>query len=429
MRGPGRNTRLARRTLPPREQSARSVVRRMNGAPSGGAVAGEPRQTPLIEEHKRLGARMIEFAGWEMPVWYSSVSEEHAAVRTAAGLFDIGHMGVLDIAGDGAEAFLEVVTTAEVAHIGSGRCRYTFVLDPTGLPIDDIIICRLTADRFLAVVNAANHGRVLAWLTGFDQRPEVRDLSDPEAGADRLAGMALQGPVSAQVLAELGDGAGNFAAMRHFAFVEATVAGARALVSRTGYTGEAVGFELFAHPDHVPHLWRAILDAGTPLGVLPAGLGARDSTRIEAGLPLYGHELAGPHEITPPGAGYARFVALDKPDFVGRTGLIERERERHCEIVRFGLDHEGARAIRAEDPVASRRGEMVGWVTSCALAGERQIGMAWVDRRVAREGAELLVYPARQAERSVALSDVASLRLGDRLPLHESAIVLPRFRR
>jgi len=400
----------------------------MGSAESGGGAAGGPRQTPLIEEHRRLGGRLIEFAGWELPVWYSSASEEHAAVREAAGLFDIGHMGVLEIAGERADVFLEAVTTAEVARIEIGRCHYTFVLDPTGLPIDDIIVYRLAAERFLAVVNAANHERVWAWLTGFDERPELRDLTDPTAGPERLCGMALQGPASARVLAELADGA-DLAAMRRFAFVEATVAGAPALVSRTGYTGERVGFELFAHPERAPHLWRAILAAGAPHGVLPAGLGARDSTRIEAGLPLYGHELAGRHEITPLGAGYERFVAIDKPCFVGREGLLERERQRRCEVVRFRLDGGGARAIRAGDPVASRRGEMVGWVTSCALAGERQVGMAWVQRGAARAGAELLLYPARQAERSVALSDLALLRLGDRLPLHEGATVLPRFPR
>jgi len=427
MRGPGRNTRTGGRTLAPREQPARSVVRRMGSADSGGDATGEAQQTPLIDEHRRLGARMIEFAGWEMPVWYPSVSEEHAAVREAAGLFDIGHMGVVEIAGLGAVEFLDRVTTAKVGRIRSGRCHYTFVLDRTGLPIDDIILYHMAADRFVAVVNAANHERVWAWLTGFDERPELRDLTDPAAGPERLCGMALQGPASARVLAELADGA-DLAAMRRFAFVEATVAGAPALVSRTGYTGEAIGFELFVHPERAPHLWGAILEAGAPHGVLPAGLGARDSTRIEAGLPLYGHELAGSHEITPMGAGYERFVALDKPDFVGREGLLERERERRCEIVRFRLDDAGARAIRTDDPVAARRGEMVGWVTSCALAGERQIGMAWVDRRVAREGAGLLAYPARQAERSAPLSDLASLQLGDRLPLHESATVLPRFR-
>ncbi len=403
----------------------------------------QPRRTPLNEEHRRLGARMIEFAGWEMPVWYTSVSEEHAAVRTAAGLFDIGHMGVVEIAGEGVVEFLDVVTTTHAGAIGVGRCHYTFLLDPTGLPIDDIILYRMAPDRFLAVVNAANARRVWAWLSALatgkqaldpaqpNRRPEaqvrLRDLSAPAAGSDRLTGMALQGPASVEVLGGLSDDAAALHAMSRFALLETTVAGVPALVSRTGYTGERVGFELFVHPERAAQVWRALLEAGAPYGVLPAGLGARDSTRIEAGLPLFGHELAGPHEITPPGAGYGRFVALDKSFFVGREGLLERESERRCEIVRFALDDTHARAIRQGDPVASRRGEMVGWVTSCAPAGERQVGMAWVDRRVAREGAELLIYPARQAERSVALSNLDALKIGDRMPVHEAATVLSRF--
>lgn len=387
------------------------------------------RRTVLFAEHERLGGRMVEFAGWELPVWYTTVSAEYAAVRTAAGLFDIGHMGVLEIAGPGAARFLEYATTARATKIAVGRCHYTFVLDHSGLPIDDVILYRTAEQRFIAVVNAANAERVQAWLTGLlSAQAELRSLSAPEAGADRRAGIALQGPTSAQVLAEvLGPQGRALSALRWFELVEIKLNGSSVLVSRTGYTGERVAFELFAHPDELPGLWRRILEVGAPHGVLPAGLGARDSLRIEAGLPLFGHELAGRHEITPFGAGYGRFVEPHH-DFVGREGLLAREAERRCEIVRFRLDDPGARAIRADDPVASKRGEMVGWVTSCALAGERQVGMAWLDRRVGREGTELLIYPARQAERSVPLNDLSALRLGDRLPVHEAATVLPRFR-
>lgn len=388
-----------------------------------------PQRTALFEEHRRLGGRMIEFAGWELPVWYTSVSAEHAAVRAAAGLFDIGHMGVLEIAGPGAAGFLEYATTARASAIVVGRCHYSFVLDETGLPIDDIILYRTGEERFVAVVNAANHERVRSWLGGLPMAgAQLRDRSGPEAGNDRRAGIALQGPASARVLAEaLGSAGDAVGSLRWFELAEIDLDGSAALVSRTGYTGERVAFEVFAHPDIVPALWRRILEVGEPEGVLPAGLGARDSLRIEAGLPLFGHELAGRHEITPLGAGYGRFVEMDH-EFVGREGLLAREAERRCEVVRFGLDEAGARAIRADDPVASKRGELAGWVTSCAPAGERQIGMAWIDRRVGREGAELLIYPARQAERSVALADVGALALGDRMPVHEAARVLRRFR-
>ncbi len=389
-----------------------------------------PRQTPLIEEHRRLGARFAQFAGWEMPLWYTGASEEHQAVREAAGLFDIGHMGVIELNGRDAERFLDYVGTADASAIDARRCRYAFLLDPDGLPLDDVILYRLANDRFLAVVNAANADRVREWLTQESTRYEVAlsDLTAVSAGADRLTGMALQGPVSAEVLAGLVDAPRGPAELARFELTEGTVLGARAIISRTGYTGASIGYELFVPSDRAVEIWRAILEAGGARGVRPAGLAARDSLRIEAGLPLYGHELAGPHEITPLGAGYARFVDFEKGEFVGREALLKREQEREFEIVRFRLDA-GARAIRAEDPAGSRRGQMVGWVTSCAAVGEAQIGMAWIDRRLAREGTELLLYPARHLERSADLSDAGALTPGDRLPLHESATVIPRFPR
>lgn len=384
---------------------------------------------------------MAEFAGWEMPLWYTSASEEHAAVRNAAGLFDIGHMGVLEIAGKDAAGFLDAVTTARASHLALGRCRYTFVLGHDGLPIDDIIIGRMVPERFLAVVNAANAAAVRGWLRGLaaGRTPldgadpasvrefalSLSDLTDPALGDERLTGMALQGPASAEVLDGLADAPVTLEEMQRFATVEATLLGTPAVLSRTGYTGEAIGYELFVRAGDALRIWRAILDAGAT----PAGLAARDSLRIEAGLPLFGHELAGPHEITPLGAGYARFVELDKTFFVGREALLEREAERRFEIARFALDDTGARAIRADDPVGSRRGVMVGRVTSCALAGERQLGMAWIDRKLAREGTELLLYPARHLERSANVSNVATLQPGDHLPMHEAATILPRFRR
>ncbi len=401
--------------------------------------------TALIDEHGRLGARMAQFAGWEMPLWYAGASQEHAAVREAAGLFDIGHMGVLEVAGEDAAGFLDAVSTARASRLEVGRCRYTFLLGHDGLPLDDVIICRMAPERFIAVVNAANAATVREWLTGLaegripprggttdpDSAREfalsLRDLTAHSLGDERLTGMALQGPVSAEVLGGLVEAQVALDAMPRFAITEATLLGARAIVSRTGYTGEAVGYELFVRAGDATRVWRAVLEAGEPLGVVPAGLAARDSLRIEAGLPLFGHELAGPHEITPLGAGYARFVELGKDFFVGREGLIAREAERRFEVVRFSLDDAGSRAIRADDPVGSRRGQMVGRVTSCALAGEVQLGMAWIDRKLAREGAELLLYPARHLERSADVSDVAALQPGDHLPLHEAATVLPRF--
>ncbi len=408
-------------------------------------MSEEARVTPLIDEHRQLGARFAEFAGWEMPLWYAGASEEHRAVREAAGVFDIGHMGVFEVSGPGAAAFLDVVTTGRISAVEISRCRYAFLLGHEGLPVDDIIVTRLARERFIAVVNAANAESAWRWLAGlgagetpldsgdpssareFDA--SLRNLTAPERGGDRLVGMALQGPASAAVLAALIEPTPDLLAMPRFSVIEATVLGTDALVSRTGYTGEAVGYEVFVGAEDAPRIWRAILAEGESAGVQPAGLAARDSLRIEAGLPLFGHELAGPHEITPQGAGYARFVEMDRGFFVGREALAERERARDCEIVRFRLDSDRARAVRGDDIVGSRRGQMVGWVTSCAPVGDTQFGMAWVDRRIAREGGELLIYPARHLKRAADLSDASALRRGDRLPMHEAATVLPRFPR
>lgn len=408
----------------------------------------ELRETPLIAEHERLDARLIEFAGWRMPGWYTSVAAEHAAVREAAGLFDLGHMGVVELSGERVADFLEAVTTGRMQRLRRGECHYTYLLTPDGLPLDDIILYRRAEDCFLAVVNAANASRVLDWLTGVTAgeyviteaaphrrapgRVQVRDLTARSAGDDRLMVMALQGLASGEVLCDLTDAPRAACAaltLGRFEFLEARLGDIPAFVSRTGYTGEAIGYELMVHPSHAAALWRRLLEVGDDRGVMPAGLGARDSLRIEAGLPLYGHELAGPHEITPPGAGYSRFVSAEKPFFVGRDALLRREADRSQQIVRFRVDEEGVRAIRSGDPVASSRGECVGHVTSCAPVEGRQVGMAWVDRRVAVEGSGLLLFPARQLQRSAPAREAGELSPGDRMPIHVHATVVRRFPR
>jgi len=241
-------------------------------------VSEATRVTPLIDEHRQLGARFAEFAGWEMPLWYAGASDEHAAVREAAGLFDIGHMGVFEIAGAEAATFLDVVTTGTISAVEAGRCRYTFLLDHSGLPVDDIIVCRLAPQRMLAVVNAANAERAWRWLAGMgagdapldpddpasarEFHASLRNLTAPELGGDRLVGMALQGPASAEVLEALIAPTPDLLAMPRFSATEATLLGTDALVSRTGYTGEAVGYEVFVPAADAPRVWRAILSEG-----------------------------------------------------------------------------------------------------------------------------------------------------------------------
>jgi glycine hydroxymethyltransferase len=406
------------------------------------------RRTCINAEHRRIaGARLVPFAGWEMPVWYSSIAEEHRAVRTGCGLFDVSHMGVVDVRGPGACRFLDLLTTNYVPRIDPGFSAYSYLLGPDGLALDDILIYCLGREHYMLIVNASNAEKDLAWLramTAFpgrynldelnpwprlDATAEVRDLKDESAGEEMRVDLALQGPKSHELLAKLADapadrrrietlGKGQIAVVR--------LAGGPAMVARTGYTGEPFGYEVCVHPRRAPALWGALLGEGAT----PCGLGARDSLRTEAGFPLYGHELAGKHGIGPAGAGYGAFVKLHKPFFAGRTSYMKREAARESEIVRFKVIESGSRMLQPGDPVANARGEFVGEVTSCALCGKHQIGMAYVLSRSAREGSRLAVYPLpRTGKGAPPEKPRDKAAIGDKTVLPEYAVVLPRFRR
>jgi len=391
------------------QEQARSAVedelpRRERYEPE--ATGGELRRTPLYSWHVEhtLRSLMAPFGGWEMPLWYSKVSEEHRAVREAAALFDVSHMGVLGVRGRDSARFLDLVTTNHVPRLRVGQSHYTYILDPDGAVLDDLIVYRTGEEDLLVVVNAANAERVLAWLLAVrdarceidrrfperavDARPEVRDLRAAGAGDDRRVDLALQGPRSFELLERLADPADaeRIAALESFRHGEATVAGIPLIVSRTGYTGEACAYELFVHPDRALELWKELLGKGEDLGVLPAGLAARDSARTEAGLPLYGHELAGEHEIDPIEAGYGSFVKFDKPFFVGRRPLLERPTRGERRTVRFRARK--GRRFEVGDPVYAPggSGEEIGRVTSCSIAGDTQVGLALLSAKGVRKG-------------------------------------------
>ncbi len=397
------------------------------------------KRTTLYELHRELGAKMVPFAGWEMPVWYTSVSEEHRAVRTVAGLFDVSHMGVLEVQGPGARAFLERVTTNDAMALRVGESQYTFLLDPDGRVLDDLIIYALEPDRYMLVVNAANNDRDWAWLNAVArgevqidrERPwtmladEVilRDLRDRRWGEDCRVDIALQGPQSLKILQSLADGRirERLAALPRGQVLRAEIQGFDLIISRTGYTGERIGYELFVHPDRAPALFERLLDAGQPFGLRPCGLGARDSTRTEAGLPLYGHELAGPFELTPGDAGFASFVKLYKPFFIGRKAYMAREAKRTMEVVRFRISEKGVRLPKQGDAVVDRRGRVIGYVTSCAMDTEGLLtGMAWIERSDRAEGTPIgiLVGGGSLTERP---------KVGDRLTVPIPAQVVSRF--
>jgi len=269
--------------------------------------------------HERLGASLTDFAGWLMPLRYGSETAEHNAVRTAAGLFDLSHMGEFAVTGDGAAAALDYALTGEPSALKPGRARYTMISAPDGGVIDDLIVYRLAEHEFLIVANAANAPVVGAALAGraagFDAA--VRDRTDD------YALIAIQGPRSAAILAPLTSA--DLAEVRYYAGYPAKVAGRDALLARTGYTGED-GFEIFAAPQDAEYLWAELSEAGAGDGLVPAGLAARDTLRLEAGMPLYGNELTA--DLTPYDAGLGRVVRLDKPGgFVGRDSLARRAQE------------------------------------------------------------------------------------------------------
>ena len=272
-----------------------------------------PRATPLLSRHVALGARMIDFGGWRMPVQYSSILDEHRAVRERAGLFDLSHMGELFVEGPDAGVALAGALVTDPPSLDMGRAHYSMICAPDGGIIDDLIVYRLAEDRFLVVANASNAPVVSDALA--ERIDGSRSILDDRSLATAL--VAVQGPAARGVLGPLTDV--DLATLRYYAIAEGTVAGIPALVARTGYTGED-GFEIFVDDAAAGDLWDGLLAAGAPVGLVPVGLGARDTLRLEAGMPLYGNELD--RSTTPFEAGLGRVVKLAKAeDFVGRDAL------------------------------------------------------------------------------------------------------------
>jgi glycine hydroxymethyltransferase len=411
----------------------------------------EPADPPLLttrlhETHKAMGARMVPFAGYDMPVWYSSVGEEHAAVREAAGLFDVTHMGVLDAGGPHALEFLNIVTGNDVAALAVGESQYSHFLMPDGSVIDDLMVYRVADQNYLVVVNASNNDKDWAWLNAVNegrvlvdprrpwarvQHPAVlRDLRDARHGADCRVDIALQGPRSADVLIALSGNDPAFAkrlkALPWAGVMRADPDGFDLIISRTGYTGERVAYELFIHPDRAVDLWNALLAAGEPYGLKACGLAARDSTRTEAGLPLYGHEMAGALGLNPADAGFGSFVKPAKPFFIGRRAFIDHEESRDRIVVRFRMNEKGVRRPESGDPVLDRRGKVIGHVTSCAIDAEGYLlGQAVVPASMMEPGTALYVYQLGGGTRPIKAADRSDL--GSKLPMPDAATVLTRF--
>ncbi len=403
------------------------------------------RRTPLYETHKKLGAKVIPFAGWEMPVWYTSVMEEHLATRQACGLFDVAHMGVYQAEGPDAGVFLDSVCGNDIAGLEVGQSLYTHFLDPQANVIDDLLVYRRETHKYLVVVNAANDDNDWAWLNAvrdgrvmidpehpaaraFGRNVTLRNLRDPKEGADMRVDIALQGPKSRDILLALGVDAANrrkIMALKRTELCEAVVGGFDLVVSRTGYTGEKMAFELFVHPDKAAGLWDALMEAGAPLGLKPCGLGARDSLRTEAGLPLYGHEMGGDLNLGVAEAGFGSYVKTYKPWFIGRQAFLAREKSRQGVVVRFRFIEKGVRMAHLHDPVIDRKGRTIGTVTSCAIDSEGFLtGQAFVDLKSADEGTPIFIYQSAPAS---AGKPPAELKSGDRIVLPAAAVIISRF--
>jgi aminomethyltransferase len=286
----------------------------MCAAPSEAVAA---KRTPLYEVHRELGARLIDFGGWEMPVQYQGILEEHRAVRERVGLFDVSHMGELEVTGSGALAALQRLTPNDVARLADGRIHYSAFLTDRGTFVDDLLVYRRGPESYLLVVNASNTAKDFAWARdGAGGRAKVEDHSD------HYALIAVQGPKAAALLRPITDP--DPTTLKYYAFLEGRVLGIPALISRTGYTGED-GFELYIAPGDAPKMFRGLLEAGQPYGVAPCGLGARDTLRLEAKMALYGNDID--DTVTPWEADLGWIVRMDKGDFVGRDALARQKAE------------------------------------------------------------------------------------------------------
>jgi glycine hydroxymethyltransferase len=403
------------------------------------------RRTPLYDLHVELGAKIIPFAGWEMPVWYTSVVEEHLAVRQAAGLFDVAHMGVYQAEGPDAAVFLDSVCANDIGGLGVGESLYTHFLDPAANVIDDLLVYRRSPERYLVVVNASNDDKDWSWLNAvregkvqidsarpwtraYGRQVTLRNLRNPQEGGDMRVDIALQGPRARDILLSLGcepELQARIEGLKRTELCEGAVGGFDLIISRTGYTGEKMAFELFVHPDQSPAFFTALLAAGKALGIKPCGLGARDSLRTEAGLPLYGHEMSGEDNLGVGDAGFGAYVKTYKPWFIGRDAYLFQEAGRKAEVIRFKFSEKGVRMAHSGDPVLDKRGRTIGFVTSCAVDSAGSLtGQAYLEQKYSEIGTPIYIFQgADRAE----VKQPAELKIGDRTVIPTAAEVVSRF--
>jgi aminomethyltransferase len=343
-------------------------------------------RTPLYEVHRAAGAKMVDFGGWEMPVQYSGLIDEHKAVRDAAGLFDVSHMGEIEVRGREALRLVDYVTTNAVSRLKDGQAQYSGLLHEHGGFVDDILVHRVAEDSFFLCVNASNQEKDFAHIQAAN-----RFDCEVEFAGGKYAQLALQGPKAAAIAQLLTDV--PLAGIKYYWFVDGVFADVPARIARTGYTGED-GFEIYVAPEYAVATWNAILSAGQPLGVKPCGLGARNTLRLEAGMALYGHEIGA--STTPFDADLAWIVKLEKGEFIGRAAL-QKQLDKGVTRKLMGFEMRG-RGIGRDGYEVLLGGKPAGWVTSGSPAPSlnRNIGMCYLSVEHAKPGEKIEIVVRNQ---------------------------------
>jgi aminomethyltransferase len=337
---------------------------------------------------------MVDFGGWEMPLQYSGILEEHAAVRTTAGLFDVSHMGEIEIRGAHAEALTDYVTTNTAARLQPGQAQYSSLLYEHGGFVDDILVHKIATGHYFLCVNASNQEKDYHHIAEANRFHAMVDLA-----SDHYSQLAIQGPFALRTLQKLTSA--DLAAIRYYHFIDGSVAGIRTRIARTGYTGED-GFEIYFAPGHSERLWNDILNAGDEFGIKPCGLGARNTLRLEAGMALYGHEIHS--TVTPWEAGLSWIVKLNKGDFIGRVALA-RQKEQGITRKLIGFEMTG-RGIGREDYEVFLEGAPSGWVTSGSPSPtlKKNIGMCYLPADRAKAGQRIQIMIRNQPVDAVTVS-------------------------
>jgi aminomethyltransferase len=337
------------------------------------------KRTVLNPLHKALGAKMVEFGGWEMPVEYSGIIQEHLAVRKAAGLFDVSHMGEIEISGPQALSLLQHVTSNDVSRLEDSQAQYSALMHPKGSAVDDCVVHRVAKDRYFICVNAANTDGDMEWILQHNAPgAEVHNLSH------EYSQLALQGPRALEIVSKVTDRAA--AALKYYWFCRTRCCGTEGILARTGYTGED-GFEFYFPPAESERVWNTLMEAGKPEGLIPAGLGARNTLRLEAGYPLYGHELT--KETTLLEANLGWIAKLEKGDFIGRDVLLQQTAQgTRKKLVGFEMKERG---IARDGHAVYLEGKAAGSVTSGSYAPylKKNIGMAYLPPLRADMGEEI----------------------------------------